>query len=93
VEQSLQYPIAIAFKIIGQSRSKSEALKLAKMYNEFILMLPLEDHIKEYFQKDLALNWIYYLGWATGLDYTVIRRDMQILTWNMDMEQNFEAFT
>ncbi|CAG8565784.1 10071_t:CDS:2, partial [Gigaspora rosea] len=58
VEQSLRYPIANIFKIIKRSRSKSEALELAKMYNKFILMLLLEDHIKEYLQKDLVLNWI-----------------------------------
>ncbi|CAG8612273.1 7535_t:CDS:2 [Scutellospora calospora] len=39
------------------------------MYNEFILMLPLEDHIKESFQKDLLLNWIcdeWYMSFIDG---------------------------
>ncbi|KAF0495988.1 proteophosphoglycan ppg4 [Gigaspora margarita] len=41
-----RYPIAIAFKIVGQSRSKKEALELGEAYKSFIKSLPLMEITK-----------------------------------------------
>ncbi|CAB4389553.1 unnamed protein product [Rhizophagus irregularis] len=52
------YPIALAFKIVGCSRTKETAIKMAKKYIEFINTLPLEKTKKDKLIDDLSKNWM-----------------------------------
>ncbi|KAF0559078.1 proteophosphoglycan ppg4 [Gigaspora margarita] len=58
VDCSLRYPIAMAFKIVGRSRSDEDVSKMEKEYNEFICSLPLDIDTKNFLMRDLKMNWI-----------------------------------
>ncbi|CAG8742683.1 7631_t:CDS:2, partial [Gigaspora rosea] len=58
VDWSLRYPIAMVFKIVGQSRSDEDVSKMKKEYNEFICSLPLDNDTKNFLMRDLKMNWI-----------------------------------
>ncbi|RIB24776.1 hypothetical protein C2G38_2241811 [Gigaspora rosea] len=49
IDNHYRYPIAIAFKIVGRSRDKEEALKLGKAYQSFIKSLPLTEMQKNHY--------------------------------------------
>ncbi|CAB4415593.1 unnamed protein product [Rhizophagus irregularis] len=55
---SIRYPLAIAFKIIGRSRSVKQCEGLAVEYAEFVNSLNLNDNIKQKIISDLYNNWI-----------------------------------
>ncbi|EXX57458.1 hypothetical protein RirG_206970 [Rhizophagus irregularis DAOM 197198w] len=42
IPAKFRYPIALAFKIVGRSRTEETAIEMAKKYIEFINTLPLE---------------------------------------------------
>ncbi|CAB5217590.1 unnamed protein product [Rhizophagus irregularis] len=54
----LRYPIALAFKIIGRSRSVDLAKELGLLYVNFINSLDLKQDLKNKLIKDLNNNWI-----------------------------------
>jgi hypothetical protein len=54
----LSYPIAIAFKIIGRSRTEEQALELGNLYKSFIDKLSLSVEKKDKLKNDLFKNWI-----------------------------------
>ncbi|CAG8820073.1 21718_t:CDS:2, partial [Cetraspora pellucida] len=56
IDNRYWYPIAIAFKIVGRSRSKEEALELGEAYKTFIKFLPLTEIAKEFFGRMPLLN-------------------------------------
>ncbi|KAF0450146.1 proteophosphoglycan ppg4 [Gigaspora margarita] len=58
VEWPLRYPIALAFKIVGRSRSDEEAVEMGEEYNKFINSLSLDNNIKDHLIRDLRVNWI-----------------------------------
>ncbi|RIB23534.1 hypothetical protein C2G38_2242639 [Gigaspora rosea] len=58
VDSSLRYPIALAFKIVGQSKLDEEAYIMEKEYEQFIYSLPLNDNTKNLLVSDLKTNWI-----------------------------------
>ncbi|CAG8694776.1 2596_t:CDS:2, partial [Gigaspora rosea] len=58
IDNHYRYPIAIAFKIVGRSRDKEEALKLGKAYQSFIKSLPLTENAKESLCNDIFANWL-----------------------------------
>jgi hypothetical protein len=53
-----RYPIALAFKIVGRSRTEETAIKMAEKYIEFINTLPLEKTKKDKLIDDLSKNWM-----------------------------------
>ncbi|KAF0438404.1 proteophosphoglycan ppg4 [Gigaspora margarita] len=73
IDNHYRYPIAIAFKIVGQSRDKEEALKLGKAYQSFIKFLPLTEIAKESLCNDIFANWLsevflfYYINDRPGI--------------------------
>ncbi|POG78529.1 hypothetical protein GLOIN_2v1870574 [Rhizophagus irregularis DAOM 181602=DAOM 197198] len=54
----LRYPIALAFKIVGRSRSIELAKELGPLYSEFINLLDITQELKNKLVKDLYNNWI-----------------------------------
>ncbi|CAG8696739.1 35591_t:CDS:2, partial [Racocetra persica] len=48
IDDHYHYPISIAFKIVGQSQSVDEALKLEEAYQLFIKSLPFTEVTKEF---------------------------------------------
>ena len=58
VDEKFRYPIAIAFKTVGRSRSQEQAQELAEAYQTFIACLPLPDITKEALCNDMFSNWI-----------------------------------
>ncbi|EXX60828.1 hypothetical protein RirG_176430 [Rhizophagus irregularis DAOM 197198w] len=52
------YPIALAFKIVGRSRSIELAKELGPLYSEFINLLDITQELKNKLVKDLYNNWI-----------------------------------
>ena len=58
IDEHYWYPIAIAFKLVGRSQSKEEALKLGEAYQSFIKSLPLTEIAKEFLCNDLFSNWL-----------------------------------
>ncbi|CAB5194745.1 unnamed protein product [Rhizophagus irregularis] len=54
----IRYPIAIAFKIIGRSRTEEQALELGSLYKSFIDKLSLSFEKKNKLKNDLFKNWI-----------------------------------
>ncbi|PKY55814.1 hypothetical protein RhiirA4_427793 [Rhizophagus irregularis] len=53
-----RYPIALAFKIVGRSRSIELAKELGPLYSEFINSLDITQELKNKLVKDLYNNWI-----------------------------------
>ncbi|CAG8806088.1 11774_t:CDS:2, partial [Racocetra persica] len=53
-----RYPIAIAFKVVGRSRSKEEAIELGHAYELFIRTLPLSEITKECLCNNIFANWL-----------------------------------
>jgi hypothetical protein len=53
-----RYPIALAFKIVGRSRTEETAIEMAKQYNEFINTLLLEKTKKDKLIDNLSKNWM-----------------------------------
>ena len=53
-----RYPIALAFKIVGRSRSVDLAKELGLLYTNFINSLNLKLELKTKLIKDLHNNWI-----------------------------------
>ena len=53
-----RYPIALAFKIIGRSRSVDLIKELGLLYADFINSLDLKLELKNKLIKDLYNNWI-----------------------------------
>jgi len=53
-----RYPIALAFKIIGRSRTVELAKELGPLYSNFINSLDLTLELKNKLVKDLYNNWI-----------------------------------
>ncbi|CAG8652532.1 25642_t:CDS:2 [Gigaspora rosea] len=49
---------ALAFKIVGRSKSDEEVAKIEKEYEEFINFLPRDNNIKDNLIRDLQMNWI-----------------------------------
>jgi hypothetical protein len=50
--------LAIAFKIIGRSRTKDESKELGLLYQDFVNSLKLPDNIKLKLISDLNQNWL-----------------------------------
>ncbi|CAB4479906.1 unnamed protein product [Rhizophagus irregularis] len=55
---SIRYPLAIAFKIVGRSRSVKQCEELAIEYKKFINSLDLANNVKQKIIKDIYNNWI-----------------------------------
>ncbi|GET03954.1 hypothetical protein GLOIN_2v1542684 [Rhizophagus clarus] len=53
-----KYPIALAFKIVGRSRTEETAIEMVKQYNEFVSTLPIEKTKKDKLIDDLSKNWM-----------------------------------
>ena len=53
-----RYPIALAFKIIGRSRSVDLIKELGLLYTDFINSLDFKLELKNKLIKDLYNNWI-----------------------------------
>ncbi|CAB4495143.1 unnamed protein product [Rhizophagus irregularis] len=58
IPAKFRYPIALAFKIVGRSRTEETAIEMAKKYIEFINTLPLEKTKKDKLIDDLSKNWM-----------------------------------
>ncbi|CAG8738871.1 13413_t:CDS:2 [Cetraspora pellucida] len=58
VDWNLQYPIALVFKIVGQSKSDNEIVEMRNEYKKFIYFLLLDDNVKNLLIHDLEMNWI-----------------------------------
>ncbi|PKK60406.1 hypothetical protein RhiirC2_793358 [Rhizophagus irregularis] len=54
----LKYPIALAFKIVGRSKSVELAKELELLYSKFINLLDITQELKNKLVKDLYNNWI-----------------------------------
>ncbi|PKY15305.1 hypothetical protein RhiirB3_380819 [Rhizophagus irregularis] len=55
---SLRYPLALAFKVIGRSRTEEESKELGLLYHDFVNSLKLSDNIKQKLITDLDQNWL-----------------------------------
>ncbi|CAG8560299.1 22759_t:CDS:2, partial [Cetraspora pellucida] len=58
VDWNLRYSIALAFKIVGWSKSDNEAAEMGNEYKKFIYFLPLDDNVKNLLIHNLEMNWI-----------------------------------
>ncbi|CAB4441306.1 unnamed protein product [Rhizophagus irregularis] len=54
----LRYPLALAFKIIGRSRTEDEAKELGLLYQDFVNSLKLSENVKQKLITDLNRNWL-----------------------------------
>ncbi|PKB99203.1 hypothetical protein RhiirA5_430119 [Rhizophagus irregularis] len=54
----LRYPLALAFKIIGRSRTENESKELGLLYQNFVNSLKLPNNIKQKLMADLNRNWL-----------------------------------
>ncbi|PKB97279.1 hypothetical protein RhiirA5_468619 [Rhizophagus irregularis] len=52
------YPLALAFKIIGRSRTEDEAKELGLLYQDFVNSLKLSENVKQKLITDLNRNWL-----------------------------------
>ncbi|POG82010.1 uncharacterized protein OCT59_029956 [Rhizophagus irregularis] len=55
---SLRYPLALAFKIIGRSRTENKSKELGLLYQNFVNSLKLPNNIKQKLIADLNQNWL-----------------------------------
>ncbi|GBB97117.1 hypothetical protein RclHR1_02920002 [Rhizophagus clarus] len=58
IPAKFKYPIALAFKIVGRSRTEETAIEMVKQYNEFVSTLPIEKTKKDKLIDDLSKNWM-----------------------------------
>ncbi|UZO29201.1 uncharacterized protein OCT59_022687 [Rhizophagus irregularis] len=58
INQSLRYPIALGFKLIGRCRSKDDALFMTTLFNAFIDNLNMDNVKKEKIKNDDVKNCI-----------------------------------
>ncbi|CAB5180886.1 unnamed protein product [Rhizophagus irregularis] len=49
----LRYPLALAFKIIGRSRTENESKELGLLYQNFVNSLKIPNNIKQKLMADL----------------------------------------
>ena len=58
--------MALAFKVIGRSRTEDESKELALLYQNFVNSLKLSNNIKQKLITDLNRNWLCN-GWRLSL--------------------------